>query len=291
MNHLYFTRAERMGIVTLVIVCSGIWLAPSFFPKRPSLAPEEWARYQAEFAAFQLQMAKDTPIVVPPFRFNPNTLSADSLRMLGLPEKTVRSIVNYREKGGRFYKTEDFEKIYTLDSADYQRLKNFVSIPKHTWTEPEALRPVTYAGGQSYPNWKNKTVQAVDINRSGLEEWMALPAIGEKRARQILKFRDALGGFLSVEQVAETFQLPDSVYQVIKPHLVMEFKGIKTLNINSASVEDLDKHPYISTKQANLIVNYRSHHGPYKQVDALADMVGLGGKNWLDKVRIYLSCE
>ncbi|NJL77073.1 MAG: helix-hairpin-helix domain-containing protein, partial [Saprospiraceae bacterium] len=36
-------------------------------------------------------------------------------------------------------------------------------------------------------------------------------------ANRIVKFREALGGFASVEQVAETYQLPDSTFQKIKP--------------------------------------------------------------------------
>ncbi|MCU9611836.1 helix-hairpin-helix domain-containing protein, partial [Escherichia coli] len=47
---------------------------------------------------------------------------------LGLPLNLANRICNYREKGGQFRKPEDFQKIYGLSVADFERLRPFISI-------------------------------------------------------------------------------------------------------------------------------------------------------------------
>ena len=63
------------------------------------------------------------------FCFNPNTISRDSLQLLGFTERQARSIINYREKGGKFRKREDFAKLYVVDSAKYHSLAPYILLP------------------------------------------------------------------------------------------------------------------------------------------------------------------
>jgi len=84
------------------------------------------------------------------------------------------------------------------------------------------------------------------------------------------------------------YGLPDSVFQKIRPMLVLTPGGIHPINVNTATVEELDRHPYISFKQASLIVNYRSQHGAFATVDDLAKIIAFSDKNWLEKIEPYL---
>ena len=118
--------------------------------------------------------------------------------------------------------------------------------------------------------------------------WMTLPGIGEKRAQQMVSYRDKLGGFLSVEQVGQLYNLPDSVFQAIRPLLLLENREIRKINLNSVSAAELDAHPYFSRKQADLIVNYRLQHGPYRSVEEIEKIVAFTDKAWLGKVKAYL---
>jgi len=65
--------------------------------------------------------------------------------------------------------------------------------------------------------------------------------------------------------------------------------GIRQLNLNAASTEDLDKHPYISGKQAKIIVAYREQHGTFDSVDDLAKITAISDKKWLEKIKPYLA--
>ena len=63
------------------------------------------------------------------FRFNPNTISADSLQLLGFSAKQAQSIIKYRVKGGKFRYREDFSRLYVVDSAVYAALEEYIVLP------------------------------------------------------------------------------------------------------------------------------------------------------------------
>jgi competence protein ComEA len=72
-----------------------------------------------------------------------------------------------------------------------------------------------------------------------------LPGIGSKLSQRIIAFRNKLGGFYSVEQVGETYRLPDSTFQKIKPKLILGNNNVKQININAASIDEMKAHPYL----------------------------------------------
>jgi competence ComEA-like helix-hairpin-helix protein len=75
-----------------------------------------------------------------------------------------------------------------------------------------------------------------------------------------------LGGFYDVNQVAETFGLPDSTFQKIKSRLVLTNSAVKNININTALLDDMKVHPYIRYSMANAIIQYRAQHGNFSSI-------------------------
>ncbi|MCB0525196.1 MAG: helix-hairpin-helix domain-containing protein [Lewinellaceae bacterium] len=206
------------------------------------------------------------------FEFDPNTASEKDFYRLGLSNYTIKSIINYRTKGGVFRKKEDLAKIYSLKQADYERLEPYIAIPD----------------GNKYTK---KTTEKIDINTADEETWRSLPLIGQGRARQIVKFRNRLGGFTSVDQVGEIYMLPDSVFQVIRPQLMLESPKLQPININAATTDELMLHPYINRKQAGLITAYREQHGPYQKTQDVLNIKAFTDMDWWEKVSPYLSVE
>lgn len=298
-NTATFEDFVRLGLSEKVanIICNyrdkgGDFRTPSDFQKIWSL---EKADYERLLPYIQMETltqngnkktAEKAP--PPPFAFDPNTASEADLKGLGLPDRTVKSILNYRSKGGQFRKKEDLEKIYTLTPEDYARIADYASFSS-VQTAFNSPKPVTYAGGGAF---QAKTfVGAIDINRASLEDWRKLPGIGETRARQLVNYREKLGGFRTVDQVHELSGLPDSVFLAIRPHLALSSNDIRKINLNTASVDDLDAHPYISKRQAALIVAYREQHGAFASVEDIGKMRAISDQGWLEKIRPYLSVD
>ena len=65
-------------------------------------------------------------------------------------------------------------------------------------------------------------IQPLNVNTATEEEWKALPGIGDVLSKRIVKFRTKLKGFISVQQVGQTYGLADSVFQKILPYLRLE---------------------------------------------------------------------
>ncbi|WP_211211302.1 DUF655 domain-containing protein [Thermodesulfobacterium hveragerdense] len=64
----------------------------------------------------------------------------------------------------------------------------------------------------------------------------------------------------------------------------------KKLDINQATVEDLEKLPGIGKKTAQAIVDYREKNGPFKSLEDLEKVKGIGLKK-LQSLKPYLTLE
>ncbi|MDX2134067.1 MAG: helix-hairpin-helix domain-containing protein [Saprospiraceae bacterium] len=292
LNTLYFTRRERNGAVALCLFVLVSLAIPELQERMdrgdvpPPALPGTWP-VAAALTAAQTEA---------PFPFDPNTATEEELRRLGLTVKTTRSILNYRNKGGRFRKPEDFGKIYTLPQGDYERLLPFVRIASMR-KDPSAFpiaRPGNNLRRDSWPDnpynaqYRRKSPQPIDINMADTTDWQSLPGIGAWRAVRIVGFRDRLGGFVAPGQVGETFGLPDSVFQNILPYLTGG-GVLKKVNVNTATMDELKAHPYISPKEAGKIAAWRVQQGPFRSASELESIFSGNGK-WT-YLKAYLAID
>lgn len=306
-----FTKKQRSGniivLVVVIICCILPFLAPllvkekkydhSSFEKEIALLQVKQVDSGSRFSA--KEPGDDPPFFQPSgsknftasrkgelFFFDPNTLDEDGWRKLGIRDKTIGTIKNYLAKGGRFRKAEDISKIWGLAKEDAERIIPFVRLPA---VENKAtLFEQTKPGAK--PEKKEFSQALIDINTADTTALIALPGIGSKLSQRIINFRDRLGGFHSVEQVGETFGLPDSTFQKIKKRLVVKTASVKRINVNTATVDELKAHPYIRYAIGNAIVQYRSQHGNFSSVDELKKIMAVTEEVY-SKALPYLSVD
>ncbi|PPK86723.1 DNA uptake protein ComE-like DNA-binding protein [Neolewinella xylanilytica] len=220
----------------------------------------------------------DLVIPVERFAFDPNTLPFDSLLLLGLSEREAKGLVNYRSyRPVTFRKPEDLLRVRAIDSLKVRDLMELIRLP----ASDTVFAPAPAAPGPTY------AAGSFDVNRSPAAAWQELPGIGSYRAESIVKFRERLGGFASVEQVAETYGLPDSTYQAIKPYLTASPVN-RPLYVNQADAATLSAHPYLKRSTATIIVRYRDNHGPFHSVEDLKKVRAVTTET-LDKLLPYLN--
>ena len=92
---------------------------------------------------------------------------------------------------------------------------------------------------------------------------------------------------MSKDQLKEVYGLKEETLIRLDSQLVFVPTKIRTLNINSATKEELKAHPYLYWKHANAIVNYRKQHWDYKTLDKLKKIV-LINDSIFQKVKPYL---
>ena len=222
------------------------------------------------------------------FYFDPNNLSAAGWKKLGLRDKTIGTILNYISRGGKFRKPEDLSRIYGLFPNEFERIEPYIKI-ETTSTQP-------YTNGNSENKSNNnvapKTYASrytiIDVNTADTTALIALPGIGSKLSARIISFRDKLRGFYSIDQVGETFALPDSTFQKIKQYLKLETTSLRKININTATLDELKAHPYIRYTLANPIVAFRNQHGNFATVEDLKKIMVITDEIY-NKVSPYLS--
>jgi competence protein ComEA len=220
------------------------------------------------------------------FYFDPNTLSADGWKKLGVKDKTIASMQKYIAKGGRFREPDDLRKVWGLRNDEKDRLVPYVRI-----TGGQEKSYANYSSNyQPYEKklYEKKAIATVEINSGDSAAYDGLPGIGAGFSRRIIKFRDKLGGFYKVEQVGETFGLPDSVFQKIKPYLKINGDNIHKININTATEEELKAHPYIRWQLAKVITEYKKQHGNYKTLEDLKKIMVINEENF-NKISPYLN--
>jgi competence ComEA-like helix-hairpin-helix protein len=215
------------------------------------------------------------------FNFDPNTLPAKGWQSFGLSPKQAAAIINYTHKGGRFYKPEDLQKMYTISPELYRKLLPFVQIKESASTTAKSFVPFEKKA------YVKKTV-IVDINTADSAQLDEIKGIGGTFAKRIIKYKERLGGFYKTEQLMEVYGMDEQKYAEIKDQISISRVGLKTININTAVFNDLKSNPYLSFKQINAIIQYRRQHGNYSGVDDLKKVVLLS-QEVMDKITPYIS--
>ncbi|MBK7882884.1 MAG: helix-hairpin-helix domain-containing protein [Chitinophagaceae bacterium] len=302
-SYLAFTKKERTGIITLLLIIFALILTPftySFFIPQPNIDSRQ---FEKEIAAIKIKTAGSDQTYAKKefdeneysnhyvpyqknysptftgqlFTFDPNTLSPEGWKKLGLKEKTIQTIQKYLSKGGKFYKPEDISKIWGLQPSEAERLQPYIEIQQKETVnfENKKFEKTVY------------TPPIIDINQADTSTLIALPGIGSKLAQRIITFREKLGGFYKPEQVAETFGLPDSIYQKIKTRVTINNTAIRQININTATIDELKIHPYIRYNIGNLIIQYRNQHGNFNTIEDIKKIM-LIDEGTYNKIHRYL---
>lgn len=232
---------------------------------------------------------------MPLHAFDPNQISVTEWQALGAPRWLAERIEKYRSRGGQFRKKEDVQKIYDFPPALYQELAPYIILPERT-NSPDhyaANRPFTDDAGKRTEaanrpeRAKPLPVQAFDINTADTLQLAGLKGIGNKLANRIVKFRDALGGFVSTEQFGDIYGLDSLALAELRSFGHIR-SAPKKVNINTASAEELDRHVYLSRRQAEIIVKYREQHGAFASPEALKPIRILDAKT-IERLTPYLA--
>jgi competence protein ComEA len=312
-SYLNFTRKERKGVISVVPVILVFILAPFFYPLFIKHKQYDYTEFAKEIDALNIKkndsvtrnnyiknsgndpnddyaLREEKKFEKPNkevFYFDPNTASPVDWKRLGLRDKTIYTIQNYLSKGGKFYKPGDISKIWGLSSTDAQRLMPYVSIKDET-KEHITFEKKEYSKVSS--PYAAKTIQPIDINLADTNAFISLPGIGSKLAQRIIAFRDKLGGFYSIDQVGETYLLPDSIFQKIKPKLKLVDNNVKQININSASIDEMRSHPYLRYNLAKAIFQYRQQHGNFNSVEEIKKIM-LINEEIFNKIFPYITVQ
>ncbi len=180
-----------------------IW-KPEGTPKEESVKPEE-VQSEPEVIFVHVCGAVVSPGV---YGMEPDARVYEAVSCAGgLREDAAGEAVNQAQK------VTDGERIYipTREEADAG------------WTSNMETDPTSEGGSTSENNGvqTGNTEEKVNINTASLEELRTLSGIGDTRAKSILDYREAQGGFQTIEELMNVEGIKEGVFEKIKDRITV----------------------------------------------------------------------
>lgn len=275
-NYMSLTKKEWNGMLVLVVLIIVVLAAPYFYQwyhKDSTINVKEFNDAVAllkkanpgSFSA-AAKTGKNEALPRTLFKFDPNNLPADQWKKLGISDKQITIIQHYQAKGGRFYKAADLKKIYGVTDDDYDVLAPYIAIGT-------VSKPV------------NRVIELNSADSAGLT---ALDGVGPAFAKRIIYYRERLGGFVNKAQLKEVFGFDDIKYSEVQSQVKVDPSRIRKIDINTITFDKLRLMPYLSYKQVNAIIEYRTQHGNYTAMGDLKN-IAIIDEGILRKIEPYLS--
>lgn len=305
-EYFTFSKKERVAVIILLLLICGFIALPYLFLSTKTVKSVPDKKLTEQLAKLQqnsppqditdksegegqqiYQPSTDAaPLKFELFPFDPNTIDINGWKRLGLSDKTIHTIVNYRNKGGKFRTAEDIRKIWGLRKEDADRIIPFakVAITQNQSTYYHSInKQIVY-------KTDNIPLAPLDINTASPQDLMKIPGMDHSIPYKIIRFRDKLGGFWDVQQVKQTYGMNDSLYKVILPFLKIEKTTLRKININSCSVNELNREPFINRDIAQAIIIYRNQHGSYQNIEDIKKIAFLTEETF-QKIIPYLTVQ
>ena len=293
------TTEQWIGVVILMALIFGaLVLIRHWQPKKEVVLTWTNDSVKSEFVDYQLQQdsvrkeewkkkyKRDT-IAILMQDFDPNTADSSTLVHLGLKPWQAKNILKYRAAGGRYRKAEEIKKLYGMTDSMYLALEPYIRIA--VVDTVDSLK-VDTARVDSFPRWKSEKKDTIlNIRTVDTTELKMIRGIGSYRARQIVRYREQLGGFVRVDQVLEAqgmAQVADSVLS----SFVLDSGVVNTMNVNKVSVQRLSKHPYLRFEQAKAIYELRRKYVRLDSIEQLYELDCLSEET-IQKLTPYLNFD
>lgn len=218
--------------------------------------------------------------------FDPNTADSTLLLSLGLQPWQVRSIYRYRAKGGIYRQPSDFARLYGLTVKQYKELLPYIHISDEYKPAAEVYgRTDAVRSGRDtlrYPV-KLQPGQYVTLDDADTASLRKVPGIGRYYASRIVRYRNDLGGYVSVAQLSEIEGIPEAALSYFR----VTGGAVKKLNLNRLTLNELKHHPYINFYQARRIIDYRRLKGPLHGIDDLRLLKDFSQRD-IERLRPYV---
>lgn len=292
-DYFTFSRSQSYAIIvffSLILLINILYyLWPVYNRAGPQKNPDELNKLLASIQVDTIHSVgtdfkEKTISDLKPFVFDPNKLDREGFVKMGMREKLINTLMNYRNKGGRFYKPDDLAKIWGLRPEEFRKVRPFIRVNSDRYIT-EGMHTEK---GSKFSS--KKTGIVLEINSAGVRDFQQLKGIGEKRSANIIRYRELLGGFVSVEQLKEVYGISPELYLEIKSQLKVDPSGVKKMNINELTWDELKKHPVFRGNQyARVIVEIRKkHHYEISDLEQLKESPEIT-QEVFDKIVPYLA--
>jgi len=273
-SYFKFTREQRTGILLLFTIIIVLQLTyffvdfSSFSPTSPE--KEKWLSLQSQIDSLKQVKLDYSPKIYP---FNPNFITDYKGYKLGMSVLEIDRLLAFRQQNKYVNSAKEFQAVTKVSDSLLNVISPYFKFPDWVNNKKE------FKDFEKYPNTsfaKKEKIVIIDINQATQEDLIKINGIGEAISLRILKYKESLGGFVSMEQMNEIWGLSPEVIENLNVNFkVSATPNVKKIDINNASIKELSTFPYFKYPISKNIVTFRSMNGDIKNIDDLTKIKGL----------------
>lgn len=269
-----FSREQRSGIFVLFTIVIALQLLYFFvdFSSFSVSSPEKekWLSFQSKIDSLKQDKLNYVPKIYP---FNPNFITDYKGYKLGMSVAEIDRLLAFRKQNKYVNSPEEFQVVTQVSDSLLSVISPYFKFPDWVKNKKE------FKDFKKYDNTafaKKEKVIILDINQASQEDLIKIYGIGEAISLRILKFKESLGGFVSMEQMNDIWGLSPEVIENLNTHFkISAVPRVKKIDINNASMKELASFPYFKYPISKNIVTYRSMNGDIKNSEDLTKINGL----------------
>lgn len=272
-TYFNFSRDQRNGI--LVLFCFIIALQMIYFFVDFSViskeypAKQKWLSLQSEIDSMKGEVPKYSPKIYP---FNPNFITDYKGYKLGMSVQEIDRLLAFRKENKYVNSPQEFQNVTKVSDSLLKKITPYFKFPDWVNAKRDSK---DFKKFSNMAFTKKEKIVLIDINKASQEDLIKIYGIGEAISLRILKQKESLGGFVSMEQMNDVWGLSPEVVENLNAHFkVLVLPNLKKIDINNASLKELSQFPYFKYPLAKQIVTFRSMNGDIKNVEDLIKIKG-----------------
>lgn len=264
-----YNKNQRNGLLLLFVIIISLQLLYFFASYRVDFEgsdadEQDWLSYQ-EWVDSVKSIERPSYQLYP---FNPNFISDFKGYQLGMSVEEIDRLHEFRKQNKYVNSVEEFQKVTGISDSLLSVISPYFKFPD--WIEKK--KP---AYSIQLIAKESEKITPMDINSATQEDLIKVRGIGEKLSERILKFRESLGAFVSMEQLHDVYGLSPEVIEETKRYFfISDTSTVKKIKINELSVKELGLFPYFKYPISKNIVVYRSMNGEIKKIEDLLKIQG-----------------
>jgi len=286
-GYFKFTKSQRTGILLLFVIIVFLQLVYFFVSidsvESDSPEKQKWLSVQTEIDSLNQSNKKQLTKIYP---YNPNFITDYKGYKLGMSVEEIDRLLAFRKENKYVNSAREFQDVTKISDSLLNRLAPNFKFPDWVKNKEAYKKNVNY---EQRAFIEKKKIVLTDINKATQEDLIKIYGIGEVISLRIIRLKESLGEFVSMEQMNDVWGLSPEVIDNLNSHFkVFAFPNIKKVDINNGSVKEIAQFPYFKYALAKQIVTYRSMNGDIRNIEDLAKINGFPVEK-LKIIELYLT--
>ena len=182
-----------------------------------------------------------------PFRID--TVSIAYLQRIGFTYRQAEGLIEYRDSGAEGIRNmAELSDCWAVSPEMADSLARYVIFPE----------PKPYGG-------------KIEINSADSATLVTVRGIGPKTAQAIVSYRKLLGGYVSIEQLSEIKCVTSENFARFSSQICCDSCVFSKIDINFAPASELERHPYMTRRAINRIIQLRKSKGGWKSIEEIVN--------------------